>query len=143
MIVYQYKPGVNVFEKEIEIDDENPVPKFATLTPPLPHIDDTVAVIWNASISKWEYHEIPSISPTLHSNMDELLTYSQIRSIQYPSQYDYLDAVVKNDTDAIQAYINACQTIKSRWPKEMNPITRREYYVQVFDMKPYIYNPIN
>lgn len=140
MLVYQYKPGVFIFEKAVEIEDGSSVPELATLTPPLPHIDDAVAVSWNASINQWEYRELPLPPyPVPQNYMDELLTYSQIRSMQYPSQYDYLDAVVKNDTDAIQAYMDACQAVKSRWPKGMDPITRREYYVQVFDMKLYIH----
>jgi hypothetical protein len=141
--IYTYRPYVNIFETEIILldDDSLPIPEFSTTVPPLPHIDNAVAIIWNKQTNVWEYHEIPLPPlPVRAGYMDEMLSYSKIRSLQYPPQTDYLDAIVKNDTIAIQAYLDACLLVKSRWPKDMSPITRREYFIQVYGMKPYIFH---
>jgi hypothetical protein len=37
--------------------------------------------------------------------------------MEYPPFTDYLDAVVKGDQAQIQAYINACQAVKDKYPK--------------------------
>jgi len=39
------------------------------------------------------------------------------RKEAYPPQSDYLDAVVKGDTVAQQAYIDACLAVKAKYPK--------------------------
>jgi len=39
------------------------------------------------------------------------------RALEYPAQTDYLDAVVKNDKKEIKAYIDACQAVKTKYPK--------------------------
>jgi hypothetical protein len=39
------------------------------------------------------------------------------RASEYPAQTDYLDAVVKNDKKQIKAYIDACQAVKTKYPK--------------------------
>jgi len=44
------------------------------------------------------------------------LCYMQ-RAAAYPPQSDYLDAVVKGDTVAQQAYIDACLAVKAKYPK--------------------------
>lgn len=47
-----------------------------------------------------------------------VLTYIDKRSGEYPPITDYLDAVVKDDSDAIQAYKDACLAVKAKYPKE-------------------------
>ena len=39
------------------------------------------------------------------------------RALEYPPITDYLDAVVKGDQEQIDAYIAACQAVKSKYPK--------------------------
>lgn len=46
--------------------------------------------------------------------------YQRKRKLEYPPVEDYLDAIVKSDTDAIQAYIDACQLVKQKYPKSTN-----------------------
>jgi hypothetical protein len=46
-----------------------------------------------------------------------LPTYSQLRAAEYPPVTDYLDAIVKGDTAQQQAYIDACQAVKVKYPK--------------------------
>ena len=43
--------------------------------------------------------------------------YQRKRKLEYPPVSDYLDAVVKGDQEAIQAYIDACNEIKAKYPK--------------------------
>ena len=41
----------------------------------------------------------------------------KIRELQYPPAADYLDGIVKNDTDQINAYIQSCNNVKLQYPK--------------------------
>lgn len=43
--------------------------------------------------------------------------YQSKRAAEYPPMADYLDAVVKGDAVAQQAYIDACLAVKVKYPK--------------------------
>lgn len=43
--------------------------------------------------------------------------YIAKRQAEYPPAADYLDAVVKGDQEQIDAYIAACQAVKTKYPK--------------------------
>lgn len=43
--------------------------------------------------------------------------YQRLRAAKYPPITDYLDGIVKNDQQQIQAYIDACQAVKDKYPK--------------------------
>ena len=43
--------------------------------------------------------------------------YAILRKAFYPQMTDYMDAVVKGDEEAQQAYIDACLAVKERFPK--------------------------
>ena len=43
--------------------------------------------------------------------------YQRLRAAEYPPITDYLDGIVKNDQQQIQAYIDACQAVKDKYPK--------------------------
>ena len=43
--------------------------------------------------------------------------YKEKRAREYPSFIEYLDGVVKGDQAQIQAYIDACQAVKNKYPK--------------------------
>lgn len=43
--------------------------------------------------------------------------YQRLRVAEYPPMADYLDGIVKNDQEQIQAYIDACQAVKDKYPK--------------------------
>lgn len=43
--------------------------------------------------------------------------YRRLRAAAYPDAKDYLDAVVKGDTTAVQQYVAACLAVKARYPK--------------------------
>jgi hypothetical protein len=42
---------------------------------------------------------------------------STLRAESYPPMSDYLDAKVKGDAQAEQAYLDACQAVKAKYPK--------------------------
>ena len=43
--------------------------------------------------------------------------YKYKRQIEYPPITDYLDGIVKGDTEQVQAYIDACLAVKAKYPK--------------------------
>ena len=43
--------------------------------------------------------------------------YKEKRRNEYPSIVDYIDGVVKGDQAQIQAYIDACNAVKAKYPK--------------------------
>jgi hypothetical protein len=43
--------------------------------------------------------------------------YQRDRAKEYPDFKDYLDGIVKGDTAQVQAYIDACNAIKQKYPK--------------------------
>jgi len=43
--------------------------------------------------------------------------YKQKRAIEYPAVTDYIDGVVKGNQAQIQAYIDACNAVKAKYPK--------------------------
>ena len=51
---------------------------------------------------------------TVEWNLSE---YQRLRAEEYPPITDYLDAVVKGDQEQMQAYIDACLAVKTKYPK--------------------------
>jgi hypothetical protein len=43
--------------------------------------------------------------------------YAKLRRAEYPDFHDYLDGIVKGDQAQVQAYIDACQAVKVKHPK--------------------------
>jgi hypothetical protein len=43
--------------------------------------------------------------------------YIAKRAAEFPPITDYIDGVVKNDQEQIDAYIAACQAVKTKYPK--------------------------
>ncbi len=46
-----------------------------------------------------------------------IIPYYALRMPEYPPFTDYLDGVVKGDQAQIDAYIAACQAVKTKYPK--------------------------
>lgn len=88
------------------------VPANATTTEPLaPQENKTINFINN----EWVYIDIPVIEDT--SKQKQELTYAEKRAEEYPPMTDYLDGIVKGDQAQIQAYIDACNAVKNKYPK--------------------------
>ena len=49
--------------------------------------------------------------------LSSLDTYDKKRIAEYPSIYDYVDAIVKNDQVQLQEYIDKCNAVKLKYPK--------------------------
>lgn len=45
-------------------------------------------------------------------------TYQELRAAAYPPITDYLDGIVKGDTEQVAAYVAACLAVKALFPKE-------------------------
>jgi hypothetical protein len=43
--------------------------------------------------------------------------YKAKRAAEYPPYTDYLDGIVKGDDAQVQAYIDACNAVKNKYPK--------------------------
>jgi hypothetical protein len=43
--------------------------------------------------------------------------YQRKRALEYPDFKEYLDGIVKGDTAQVQAYIDACNAVKAKYPK--------------------------
>ena len=43
--------------------------------------------------------------------------YKRLRAKEYPDVKEYLDGLVKGDTEQMQAYIDACLAVKAKYPK--------------------------
>jgi hypothetical protein len=43
--------------------------------------------------------------------------YKAKRATEYPPMTDYLDGIVKGDNTQVQAYIDACNAVKNKYPK--------------------------
>ena len=58
---------------------------------------------------------------TYDSNAVEALVASEAykakRAAEYPPYTDYLDGIVKGDNAQVQAYIDACNAVKNKYPK--------------------------
>ena len=55
---------------------------------------------------------------------EEIQVYKLQRSSEYPPVAEYIDGVVKDDQDQIDAHIAACQAVKVKYPKvEINEST--------------------
>lgn len=51
------------------------------------------------------------------AKLKEIDHYTTMRKLEYPPMEDYLDAVVKGDQAQMQAYIDACLAVKTKYPK--------------------------
>jgi tRNA A37 N6-isopentenylltransferase MiaA len=47
----------------------------------------------------------------------EAKEYQRKRALEYPDFKDYLDGIVKGDQAQVQAYIDACNAVKNKYPK--------------------------
>lgn len=45
------------------------------------------------------------------------IDYRDARAAEYPPITDYLDAIVKSDSEALNKYISDCNAVKQKYPK--------------------------
>lgn len=128
-------PGNNMYMSSIS--EENLLggqpPLYSTTIEPLP-IHPYFRNKWNEELNKWEYVDAP-LEPGMREHpLDRVLTYADCRRMEYPVIEDYIDGMVKNDTEQVQHYIDKCMEVKATWQKTMEPITLRQYYHQKLNL---------
>lgn len=64
--------------------------------------------------AEWDAMEAASLAKQVELSKTE---YQRQRAAEYPSITDYVDGIVKGDTAQVQAYIDACLAVKSKYPK--------------------------
>lgn len=79
------------------------------LYPNVTHINDDVAY----DISGQEV----TYDITLVNAWVDPEAYKAKRAAEYPPMTDYLDGIVKGDNAQVQAYIDACNAVKNKYPK--------------------------
>lgn len=85
-------------------------PSYSTDIAP-PAILEGHETIFNGS--SWDYKEIPKPE----GKPVHIPDYKELRIAAYPSIYEYLDGVIKSDTNQIQKYIDDCKAVKLKYPK--------------------------
>ena len=80
------------------------------LYPQVVTIDDTAGA-FDAQGNKVE------INMTLVNAWQNPEQYKYQRAKEYPPITDYLDGIVKGDTEQVQDYIDACLAVKAKYPK--------------------------
>ena len=96
-----------------------------------------IAILWDSVNTKWQYVEVMPVFAGQERYMAAVIDYAEIRASEYPPIVDYMDGVVKGDVAQQAAYIAACEAVKTRWPKTTQPMTRREYFVQRYNLITY------
>lgn len=75
---------------------------------------------------EWLEPEYGQTKPTYSEIMAEVVRlkkqwknteYQRLREKEYPDFKEYLDGLVKGDQAQMQAYIDACQAVKAKYPK--------------------------
>lgn len=61
--------------------------------------------------------EVATAQATAYQNRINALPYAEARRMEYPPITDYIDGVVKGDQSQINAYIQACLSVKAKYPK--------------------------
>jgi len=93
----------------------------------LPKVENTVQK-FDIDNNRWIYIEKKPEPGSSVQIFNEVLTYEDLRIKDYPKMEDYIDGVVKSNDTQVTEYINKCNEVKVMWPKDMEPITLREYY---------------
>jgi len=79
-------------------------------------INPTVVTIRDDIAYDAEGNEVSYDAQAVQTYIDNH-AYIAKRQAEYPNLLDYIDGVVKNDQAQIDAYIAACQAVKTKYPK--------------------------
>ena len=64
--------------------------------------------------AEWDKQEAENL---IQKEQLKLTEYQRLRAVEYPDFRDYLDAIVKDNQQQLQAYIDACLEVKAKYPK--------------------------
>lgn len=72
--------------------------------------------VWEGGQKKPTKEEVEAEVARLQKEWEDT-EYQRLRAPEYPPITDYLDGLVKGDTEQMQAYIDACLAVKAKYPK--------------------------
>ena len=72
--------------------------------------------VWEGGQKKPTQAEVEAEVARLQKEWEDT-EYQRLRAKEYPDVKEYLDGLVKGDTEQMQAYINACISVKEKYPK--------------------------
>jgi hypothetical protein len=72
--------------------------------------------VWEGGQRKPTQAEVEAEVARLQKEWEDT-EYQRLRAAEYPPMTDYLDGLVKEDAEQIQAYIDACLAVKAKYPK--------------------------
>ena len=72
--------------------------------------------VWEGGQKKPTKEEVEVEAERLQKEWEDV-EYQRLRAPEYPDFKEYLDGLVKGDTEQIQAYIDACLAVKAKYPK--------------------------
>ena len=72
--------------------------------------------VWEGGQKKPTQAEVEAEVARLQKEWEDT-EYQRLRAKEYPDIKEYLDGLVKGDTEQMQAYIDACLAVKAKYPK--------------------------
>ena len=72
--------------------------------------------VWEGGQKKPTKAEVEAEVARLQKEWEDT-EYQRLRAKEYPDVKEYLDGIVKGDTEQMQAYIDACLAVKAKYPK--------------------------
>jgi hypothetical protein len=72
--------------------------------------------VWEGGQKKPTKEEVEVEAERLQKEWEDV-EYQRLRAPEYPDFKEYLDGLVKGDTEQMQAYIDACLAVKAKYPK--------------------------
>ena len=72
--------------------------------------------VWEGGQKKPTREEVETEVARLQQEWENT-EYQRLRAREYPDFKEYLDGLVKGDTEQMQAYIDACLAVKAKYPK--------------------------
>ena len=124
-LAHKYDAKTKLFVEDVIVQPDSKTDSSAPVTYTLPTNCTFVQPVglhtpkWNGK--KWIEAGDPVVIADLKAqsayNNSPLAKVRAQRAAAYPPMADYMDAVVKGDTVAQQAYIDACMAVKINYPK--------------------------
>ena len=72
--------------------------------------------VWEGGQKKPTQAEVEAEVARLQKEWEDA-EYQRLRAPEYPDVKEYLDGLVKGDTDQMQGYIDKCLAVKAKYPK--------------------------
>ena len=72
--------------------------------------------VWEGGQRKPTQAEVEAEVARLQKEWEDT-EYQRLRAKEYPDIKEYLDGLVKSDKEQMQAYIDACLAVKTKYPK--------------------------